>query len=120
MLHVTATSQFLKLDNACENVIYRVSNNELEDMWNKKALTQQNLNNPGGFPNKLTKTIKIPSKNNRYKGQNFNLSPSGYKVEVLSARLGRIFVFVFVFVFIIFPLILIGYNILGYGNSQYP
>jgi len=24
----------------------------------------------------------------------------------------------FVFVFIIFPLILIGYNILGYGNSQ--
>ena len=28
--------------------------------------------------------------------------------------------YVFVFVFIIFPLILIGYNILGYGNSQYP
>ena len=59
-------------------------------MWNKKALTQQNLNNPGGFPNKLTKTIKILSKDSGYKGQNFNLSPPGYKVEVLSARLGRI------------------------------
>ena len=27
---------------------------------------------------------------------------------------------IFVFVFIIFPLILIGYNFPGYGNSQYP
>jgi len=54
-------------------------------------LTQQNLNNPGGFPNKLTKTIKISSKNSGYKGQNVNLSHPDYKVEVLPARLGRIF-----------------------------
>jgi len=48
-----------------------------------------------------------------------------YLTEICAAKLLpglrlNLLLGVFVFVFIIFPLILIGYNILGYGNSQYP
>ena len=42
----------------------------------QEPLAFKRLNITGGFPHKLRKKIKIPSKD-----QNFNLSPPDYKVE---------------------------------------